>query len=1062
MVRPRDPYELAREKYPWAYQDEPGPSRARQLAGDLANLAITLVLLVGLPIVMLHVAPWPPLPIPHHLDLTREGIQGWYNGAPWEDPRLVIGAGVTVGWICWAILLLDTAYTVLLAVVDAVRYRRLRPRIPGRSPTRVAARLVVAGLIAVTVAITSRLTAAHAAPPAPPAAVAAQHQPHSIDLDQPVTLTAHRGSARIHTVVEGDTLWNLARRYLHDPQQWRAIYRANRGHLQPDGRRLIRPDLLQPGWRLRIPTGQHSADHHRQSAPRPTTPHRSGHHAAARGGHRPETTPKGPQGSVTSEAAPRRAGPGDSRIRLPGGSLVAAGLASLLLAGITAAAAMRWRRRFRPHNDDRPTVADIPLTRALRAAAVPSGRPQPGADASTGQRRPVGEENDLSQDGLTEAPSPPEHVGVECLRDRGRPVDGDSGECDPDEWDADEWDAAQPNPRTPRPDHSAPEKLAGGPVDAGADAQRRHELMGADPEHGDAADQLALVDRPLTALTGPGAVPAARALLARHLAATAAAHVVMAAEHAQMLLEVDTAPRVPRLAVTATVDEALTLLDADLIGRRRIRPTADAGGSDEQEMGARSVLFAAPVTGAARARLTGQLAQDGIYAVLCDPSGAGEDTALHVDASGRLTQPDGAAVASTRVDLMTATDLRQLLGALSLDEPGTALDSEAGSVAAPDSPPSPRTQPADQTAVPGSDASEKHRPEAESRGHTDAESHSDNESRAGAVATPAGDDRDGDREQLAAGGPAGNTDGPCDETERGEGAGDRQQPGGGSAQLGPAEAGGPMATAPGPADRDDDGPPVTAPKALVRVLGPPRVHRADGQPVSGLRARAGQILTFLVLQERTGATLERLIEATVEDTVRRSAAQRRMYTDLANLRGVLAAAAGDTNPTPGSYILLLDNRYRIDTERVSVDRWQMRAALDDATAAVTEEQRIAALHRAVDCYHGEFGAGIDHLWVMDARTSALQDALVAAATLADHYLAERPDKALQILRRAIDWSPYTEDLYQRMMRVHHRLRSPDGVRTTLRTLTARLADIDEVPTPKTQQLARTLLHDPES
>ncbi|NJD18512.1 MAG: LysM peptidoglycan-binding domain-containing protein [Gemmatimonadetes bacterium] len=49
-----------------------------------------------------------------------------------------------------------------------------------------------------------------------------------------------------HTVVGGDTLWDLAQRYYQDPFQWRRIWEANRTQVAD-------PNLILPGWVLTIP-----------------------------------------------------------------------------------------------------------------------------------------------------------------------------------------------------------------------------------------------------------------------------------------------------------------------------------------------------------------------------------------------------------------------------------------------------------------------------------------------------------------------------------------------------------------------------------------------------------------------------------------------------------------------------------------------------------------------------------------------------------------------------------------------------------------------------------------
>ena len=49
-----------------------------------------------------------------------------------------------------------------------------------------------------------------------------------------------------HTVVPGDTLWDLAQRYYRDPFQWRLIWDANKAQVSD-------PNLILPGWVLTIP-----------------------------------------------------------------------------------------------------------------------------------------------------------------------------------------------------------------------------------------------------------------------------------------------------------------------------------------------------------------------------------------------------------------------------------------------------------------------------------------------------------------------------------------------------------------------------------------------------------------------------------------------------------------------------------------------------------------------------------------------------------------------------------------------------------------------------------------
>ncbi len=51
---------------------------------------------------------------------------------------------------------------------------------------------------------------------------------------------------RPYTVVAGDSLSKIAKRFYGDAQQWRRIYEANRDQIK-------NPDLIQPGQTFRIP-----------------------------------------------------------------------------------------------------------------------------------------------------------------------------------------------------------------------------------------------------------------------------------------------------------------------------------------------------------------------------------------------------------------------------------------------------------------------------------------------------------------------------------------------------------------------------------------------------------------------------------------------------------------------------------------------------------------------------------------------------------------------------------------------------------------------------------------
>jgi nucleoid-associated protein YgaU len=54
------------------------------------------------------------------------------------------------------------------------------------------------------------------------------------------------GGGQTYTVVAGDSLSKIAKRYYGDASQWRRIHEANRDQ-------ITNPDLIHPGQRLKIP-----------------------------------------------------------------------------------------------------------------------------------------------------------------------------------------------------------------------------------------------------------------------------------------------------------------------------------------------------------------------------------------------------------------------------------------------------------------------------------------------------------------------------------------------------------------------------------------------------------------------------------------------------------------------------------------------------------------------------------------------------------------------------------------------------------------------------------------
>lgn len=67
---------------------------------------------------------------------------------------------------------------------------------------------------------------------------------------------------RDYEVHAGDTLWSIADSELGDGARCPELFAVNEGLAQPDGQALTDPNLIQPGWELRIPGTDSRRDHH--------------------------------------------------------------------------------------------------------------------------------------------------------------------------------------------------------------------------------------------------------------------------------------------------------------------------------------------------------------------------------------------------------------------------------------------------------------------------------------------------------------------------------------------------------------------------------------------------------------------------------------------------------------------------------------------------------------------------------------------------------------------------------------------------------------------------------
>lgn len=222
----------------------------------------TLLIVLGVPVGLLAAfgPPWP----------SEWPTLAWLTTPTTGETVIAILAFVV--WLAW----LHFVICLVVEAVTAVRRRGIAPAVPcGSIGTQALARnlvlavLVLVGFTATAVGPagaaeashpTGQTHATHAVAATPTVSATARHgQLPTVGQTERATTADERAGLTTYYQVKPpqgrhyDTLWDIADRYLGNGLRYKELVELNRGLHQADGTELTNPDLIYPGWILRMP-----------------------------------------------------------------------------------------------------------------------------------------------------------------------------------------------------------------------------------------------------------------------------------------------------------------------------------------------------------------------------------------------------------------------------------------------------------------------------------------------------------------------------------------------------------------------------------------------------------------------------------------------------------------------------------------------------------------------------------------------------------------------------------------------------------------------------------------
>jgi DNA-binding SARP family transcriptional activator len=296
-----------------------------RMIAAIRTTVITMAFIVGVPTVLVTLGGNP---LPDQAPSATQ-LQTWLDDP--LHPQYAPATAWVVVWLIWA-LLAAMIFTVWVLRARRWRWARLTAYLPG--PVQgLAATLLGAATVTTTVAA---LPAEAAAPATvtdtnPTSDTTVDPPAITVDIDvataRPVLASTARHDADvpawarnapggIHRVKAGDNLWELAEGKLDDPHRWREIYTLNRGHEQANRYALTDPDEIHIGWILALPARDNTPAQPPSTAPSDGGGSKPGPSPTAPAPHTSAAAPQ-PAATTPEAAPPATAGPASPAASAP-------------------------------------------------------------------------------------------------------------------------------------------------------------------------------------------------------------------------------------------------------------------------------------------------------------------------------------------------------------------------------------------------------------------------------------------------------------------------------------------------------------------------------------------------------------------------------------------------------------------------------------------------------------------------------------------------------------------------------------------------------------------------